>query len=110
MPTIDLKTEIKAKIEICFDLSCSIDLHTLSTSKTNEKAIDGRTSGLIVLDDFITWEATHFVVRQQLTSKITQLSLDELNEILKKALEEEEYEFAAKIRDQIYVKNKKRPI
>ena len=72
MPTIDLKTEIKAKIEICFDLSCSIDLHTLSTSKTNEKAIDGRTSGLIVLDDFITWEATHFGVRQQLTSKITQ--------------------------------------
>ena len=48
--------------------------------------------------------------KPDLTSKITQLSLDELNEILKKALEEEEYEFAAKIRDQIYVKNKKRPI
>jgi ligand-binding SRPBCC domain-containing protein len=72
MPTITLKTEIKAKIEICFDLSCSIDLHTISTSKTNEKAIDGRTSGLISLNDFITWEAIHFGIKQQLTSKITQ--------------------------------------
>ena len=41
-----------------------------------------------------------------LTSKIAQLSLDELNESLKKAVEEEEYEFAAKIRDQIIKKLK----
>ncbi len=69
---LTLKTKINAKIEICFDLSCSVDLHTISTSKTNEKAIAGITSGLIKLDDFITWEATHFGIRQQLTSKITQ--------------------------------------
>ena len=45
-----------------------------------------------------------------LTSKIALLSLDELNEILKKAVEEEDYEFAATIRDQINVRNKKRSI
>ena len=72
MPIIHLKTEIKAKIEICFDLSSSVDLHTISTSKTNEKAIAGVISGLVKLDDFITWEATHFCIRQKLTSKITQ--------------------------------------
>ncbi len=72
MEIIELKTKINAKIKICFDLSCSVDLHTISTSKTNEKAIAGVTSGLIKLNDFITWEATHFGIRQQLTSKITQ--------------------------------------
>lgn len=71
MPTIELETFIKADIEICFDLARSIDLHTISTSKTNEKAIDGRTKGLIELNEFVTWEATHFGVRQKLTSKIT---------------------------------------
>lgn len=71
MPKIELETFIKAEIEICFDLARSIDLHTISTSKTNEKAIDGRTQGLIEADEFVTWEATHFGIRQKLTSKIT---------------------------------------
>ncbi len=71
MPTIELETEIKSDIETCFDLSRSIDLHTLSTARTNEKAIAGRTSGLINLDEFVTWQATHFGVEQTLTSKIT---------------------------------------
>jgi ligand-binding SRPBCC domain-containing protein len=71
MPIIELETRIKADINICFDLSTSIDLHQLSTSKTNEKAIDGRTSGLITLNEFVTWEAVHFGVKQKLTSKIT---------------------------------------
>ena len=71
MPVIELKTIIKSDIEICFDLSRSIDLHQLSTAHTNEKAIDGKTSGLINLNEFVTWRATHFGVTQKLTSKIT---------------------------------------
>lgn len=71
MPVIKLVTIISAPIEICFDLSRSIDLHKLSTGKTNEKAIAGITKGLIGRDEFVTWEATHFGIRQQLTSKIT---------------------------------------
>jgi ligand-binding SRPBCC domain-containing protein len=70
MPVIELKTRIYSTIEVCFDLSRSIDLHTLSTAKTKEIAIDGATHGLIGADQFVTWEATHFGVRQQLTSKI----------------------------------------
>ena len=71
MPKIELETEIKSKIEICFDLSRSIELHTISTSTTNEKATDGKTTGLISLGEYVTWQATHFFIRQNLTSKIT---------------------------------------
>lgn len=72
MPIIQLETKIKSTIEICFDLSRSIDLHKISTEKTKERAIDGITSGLINLGEFVTWEATHFGVKQKLTSRITQ--------------------------------------
>lgn len=74
MPKIELVTEIKSTIDICFDLARSIDLHKISTAKTNEEAIDGRTSGLIGLGEFVTWEANHFGIKQRLTSKITSLN------------------------------------
>ena len=71
MPKIELTTEIDATIDICFDLARSIDLHQLSMFNTNEKAIGGKTSGLIGLNEFVTWEATHFGLKQKLTSRIT---------------------------------------
>nr|WP_145164576.1 SRPBCC family protein [Paenibacillus terrae] len=72
MPIIQLILLINAPIEVCFDLSRSIDLHMESTSHTNEIAIKGRTSGLITAGETVTWEATHFGIRQQLTSIITE--------------------------------------
>ncbi len=72
MPRIILKTEIMAKKEIVFDLSRSIDLHKISTHQTNEKAIAGKTSGLIGLNETVTWRAKHFGIYQNLTSLITQ--------------------------------------
>lgn len=72
MPRIELKTEIKASKEIVFDLSRSIDLHKISTEHTNEEAIAGKTSGLIGLDESVTWRARHFGIYQKLTSKITE--------------------------------------
>ncbi len=71
MPTIILETIIKSNIDTCFDLSRSIDLHEISTANTNERAIDGTTSGLINLNECVTWKAKHFGVTQTLTSKIT---------------------------------------
>ncbi|MEO8116941.1 MAG: SRPBCC family protein [Bacteroidota bacterium] len=71
MPKIEIETEINSTIYICFDLSRSIDLHKISTAKTNEIAIAGKTSGLIGLSETVTWQATHFGIRQKLTSKIT---------------------------------------
>jgi ligand-binding SRPBCC domain-containing protein len=70
MPIIKLETKINAPVERVFDLSRSIDLHTRSTSRSNEKAIAGRTGGLIELGETVTWEATHLYVKQNLTSKI----------------------------------------
>ena len=72
MPVIEIKTKIKATLEICFDLSASIELHQLSTGRTKEKAITGRTSGIIQLNETVTWEAIHFGIKQKLTSVISQ--------------------------------------
>ena len=71
MPVIELETYIDAPVEIVFDLSRSIELHLESTSQTNERAVAGCTSGLMGLGDDVTWEATHFGVRQRLATKIT---------------------------------------
>ncbi len=71
MPVINLTTEIKAPIGVCFDLSRSIDLHMLSTANTGERAIAGRTSGLIEKGETVTWRAKHLGVWQNLTSIIT---------------------------------------
>jgi len=70
MPVIKIETNIEAPIERVFDLARSIDLHTRSTSRTEEKAVGGRLSGLIKLDETVTWEAKHLGIRQRLTSKI----------------------------------------
>lgn len=72
MPVIEIHTTIHAPIEICFDLSRSIDLHKISTKHTNEEAIAGVTSGLIGFNESVTWRAMHFGIRQTLTSKITE--------------------------------------
>ena len=68
MPTIHLATPIRASRETCFDLSRSIDLHMTSTAHTGERAIAGRTSGLIGPGESVTWRARHFGVWQNLTS------------------------------------------
>lgn len=55
MPVITLDTYIQASREVVFDLSRDIDLHQISTRHTNEKAIAGKTSGLIGLGETVTW-------------------------------------------------------
>ncbi len=71
MPTIILETAINAPIERCFDLARDIGLHCASTNGTAEKAVAGVTVGLIGPGQTVTFEATHFGVRQRLTSRIT---------------------------------------
>jgi ligand-binding SRPBCC domain-containing protein len=71
MPTIHISTNIHAPIHIVFDLARSIDLHQISTEQTQEKAIAGKTSGLIELHESVTWRAKHFGISQTLTTKIT---------------------------------------
>src|SRR5436190_3399562 len=71
MTTIELQTKINAPVERCFLLSLSVDLHLLSTAETNERAIAGVTTGLMKLNDVVTWRAKHFGIYQNFTSKIS---------------------------------------
>jgi ligand-binding SRPBCC domain-containing protein len=73
MARIQLTLHIAAPLERCFDLARSVELHTRATSSTGERVIAGRTSGLLELNDELTWEARHFGLWQRLTSRITAL-------------------------------------
>ncbi len=73
MPRIELNTEICAPIHVVFDLSRSIDFHMKTTQKSRERAIAGKTSGLIDLNETVTWKAKHCGFTQQLTSRITYM-------------------------------------
>jgi len=73
MPTIHLTTFIAAPIDRVFDLARSIDLHKKSMSHTKEEPVAGTTSGLINLNETVTWKAKHLGKTRFLKSKITAL-------------------------------------
>ena len=75
MTTIYLTTKIKAPIQTVFDASRNIDIHQLSASKSNEKAIAGVTSGLINLYETVTWRGKHFGLYLTHKSRITAMNL-----------------------------------
>ncbi len=72
MPTIVLKTHINAPPEICFDLIRDIRLHTETTMQTDERAIGGVTEGKIGLGETVTFEGTHFGMRQRLMVEVVE--------------------------------------
>lgn len=73
MPPIKYEIFINAPIHICFDLARNVNVHTETTRKTKERAIDGVTAGLMENGDTVTWEAIHFGVKQKLTAKIIEM-------------------------------------
>lgn len=75
MTTIKLITKINAPINVVFDLNRNIDIHKLSTSKSNETAIEGTTSGLINLNEKVTWRGKHFGVYLTHTSLISAMEI-----------------------------------
>jgi len=72
MPVIVLRTRVAAPPARCFDLARDVELHQRSTAASRERAVAGVTAGLLGAGDEVTWEATHFGVRQRLTSRITE--------------------------------------
>lgn len=71
MAFIHLITKISAPLQTVFDLSRNIDVHQLSASQTAEKAIAGKTSGLIGFDETVTWQGRHFGLLLTHQSRIT---------------------------------------
>jgi ligand-binding SRPBCC domain-containing protein len=66
-------TLINAPIERVFDLSRSVEVHLLANVHENEQALatGGVTTGLIGLEEQVTWRAKHFGMWHDLTSKAT---------------------------------------
>jgi ligand-binding SRPBCC domain-containing protein len=73
MPTIHLTTFVAAPSDRVFDLSRSIEQHKKSMAKNNEKVVSGISSGLIELDETVTWQAKHLFKNRFLKSKITAM-------------------------------------
>ncbi|RRN73909.1 cell division protein [Peribacillus simplex] len=71
MPVIEYQQYINAPVELCFDLARSVDIHTKTTSKTKEIAVDGVTEGLLEEGDTVTFEAIHFGIKQRLKAQVT---------------------------------------
>lgn len=72
MVEVETETVIGASAEVCFDMACDIGLHTRTVWRfTREKAIVGRIEGGITAGETVTFRATHFGIRQNLTSRIT---------------------------------------
>ncbi|MBN8853239.1 MAG: cell division protein [Sphingobacteriales bacterium 50-39] len=96
MPTIHLTTFVAAPAERVFDLSRSIDLHRKSMAHTGEEAIAGTVSGLLGLDETVTWKARHLfktrIMRSRMTSMNRPLSFtDEMVEGDFKSLKHEHF-------------------
>jgi len=73
MPVIYLSTIIRASKKEVFDLSRCIEVHQQSMQHTNEKAVAGRTSGLIKKGETVTWQARHLFKTRLLTVEITAM-------------------------------------
>jgi ligand-binding SRPBCC domain-containing protein len=71
MPTIILETKICSHIERVFDISRNVDIHIMSSNYTKEQAIAGKLSGLLELDETVTWRAKHFGIYQTIQTRIT---------------------------------------
>jgi ligand-binding SRPBCC domain-containing protein len=72
MTTIVVETRIAAPIEVCFDLARDVETHLKTSASTGERAVGGKTSGLLELHDVIAFEGVHFGIRQRHTSKIVE--------------------------------------
>jgi ligand-binding SRPBCC domain-containing protein len=68
---IHVETEIGAPIERVFDLARDIDFHQRSMANTGERAIAGRTAGLIGPGESVTFRARQFGIPWTLTTRIT---------------------------------------
>jgi ligand-binding SRPBCC domain-containing protein len=73
MAAIHLTTFVAAPAERVFNLSRSIDLHKISTAHTGEQAIDGVMTGLIQVNETVTWQAKHLFKTRVFTSQITAM-------------------------------------
>ncbi len=71
MARIELSIYIAAPRQRCFDLARSVEAHMHTTSSSGERAVGGKTSGLLDEGDHVAWRARHFGVWQTLSGRIS---------------------------------------
>lgn len=74
MSIIILETMINAPVEVCFDLARNLDLHMESMRHTSEKAIAGKTSGLMQKGEEVTWRARHLGLNYTMTVLMLEMN------------------------------------
>ncbi|WP_335975815.1 SRPBCC family protein [Gaetbulibacter jejuensis] len=73
MPSIKTETLINANIKLCFDLARDVAIHEQSLDRASLRAVSGKTSGILELGEWVSWEEEHFGFLQHLTLKISEL-------------------------------------
>lgn len=71
MPTIRLETHIHAPQETVFDLARDLEIHAQTVPQTREMAWGASEGNKVGAGDRLTFEATHFSVRQRLVVQVT---------------------------------------
>lgn len=64
---------MQAPVERVFDLSRSINLHRITAAHTNGVLVPGTISGLIDINESVTWQAKHLFSIWRFTAKITTM-------------------------------------
>src|SRR5258706_8135793 len=72
VPSFTVLTEINRPVHVCFDLARDVEVHCQTAAFTGERAVAGRTSGLLEAGDVVTFEGRHFGIRQRLTARIAE--------------------------------------
>jgi len=73
MVILHFETKIHAAVEKVFDMARTVEVHLETAAHTQEKAVGGKTSGLLEKGNTIVWEARHLGVRQRLTAEIVEM-------------------------------------
>lgn len=70
---LEITTQSALAPAVLMERSLNVDLHLSSMKESREEAVGGVTSGLIGLDEEVTWRARHFGVWWSMTSRVTEL-------------------------------------
>ncbi|MGA7617150.1 MAG: SRPBCC family protein [Thermoanaerobaculia bacterium] len=74
MTRLQIETQIKAPIELCFDLARDVEAHTESAAFSSERLVEpGRLQGLLEEGDLIAFEGVHFGFRQRFVARIVEM-------------------------------------
>ena len=73
MASIRIETFVAAPPERVFDVARDLDFHARSMAHTGERAVGGRTSGLIEEGEEVEWEARHLGRSWRLRSRIASM-------------------------------------